>query len=215
MSNTKYQYIFWDNDGVLVDTERYYLQASREALEKEKISLSDEQFATISLNQGRSIFDLLPAGKRTTKLLNQLKAWRNQRYAELLEQEDLILSGVKEALEELHGKIKMAIVTSSQRNHFDIIHSRTGLLPFFDFCLTREDYTNSKPSAEPYLLALQRTKKEAHQTLVIEDSPRGLTAAKAAGIDCWVIPGLHTSESDFMTADRILTGIGDIPGLIL
>ena len=37
-----YRYIFWDNDGVLVDTERYYLQASREALARVNIELSNE-----------------------------------------------------------------------------------------------------------------------------------------------------------------------------
>ena len=215
MSNPKYHYIFWDNDGVLVDTEPYYLQANREAMAKASISLSEEQFATTSMHEGRSIFDLVHEQQKTAEYLNELKIWRNQRYAELLEQEELILSGVKEALEELHGKIKMAIVTSSQRTHFDIIHRRTGLLPFFDFCLTREDYTNSKPSAEPYLLALQRTAKEPHQALVIEDSPRGLKAAKAAGIDCCAIPGHHTSASDFMTADRIPTIIAAIPELLL
>ena len=95
------------------------------------------------------------------------------------------------------------------------IHNRTKFLPFFDFCLTREDYAKSKPSAEPYLLALQKSGKPAQNTLVIEDSPRGLTAAKAAGLTCWVIPGHHTSELDFPEADRILSSINEIPGLIL
>ena len=76
----------------------------------------------------------------------------------------------------------MAIVTSSPKNHFHIIHSRTGFLEFFDFYLTREDYTNSKPSAEPYLLALQKSGLNSQDVLVIEDSPRGLKAAKAAKV---------------------------------
>ena len=48
----KFTQIFWDNDGVLVDTERYYLQANREALAKLDIALSDELFVEISLTQG-------------------------------------------------------------------------------------------------------------------------------------------------------------------
>ena len=56
-----YRYIFWDNDGVLVDTERYYLQASREALDRVDIQLSNQQFAEISLGEGRSIFDIAAA----------------------------------------------------------------------------------------------------------------------------------------------------------
>ena len=48
----KFTQIFWDNDGVLVDTERYYLQANREALAKLDITLSDELFVEISLARG-------------------------------------------------------------------------------------------------------------------------------------------------------------------
>ena len=54
----KFIQIFWDNDGVLVDTERYYLQANREALAKLDITLSDELFVEISLTQGKSLLDL-------------------------------------------------------------------------------------------------------------------------------------------------------------
>ncbi len=89
------------------------------------------------------------------------------------------------------------------------------MLHFFDFVLTREDYVRSKPCAEPYLLALQRSRLKAEEVLVIEDSPRGLTAAKNAGLSCWVLPGGYTAEQDFAGADRILNSIMEVPGLLL
>jgi HAD superfamily hydrolase (TIGR01509 family) len=211
----KFQQIFWDNDGVLVDTERYYLQASREALAQVKIDLSDSLFAEISLTAGKSLFDLALNQGVEKRRIDELKEWRDQRYSELLAQKDMTLPGVRETLRALHGKIKMSIVTSSPKNHFDIIHESTGLLPFFDFCLTRGDYTESKPSAEPYLLALCRSGQKAQQSLVIEDSPRGLAAAKAAGLTCWIVPGEHTSKQDFKSADKILSCIDELPALLL
>ena len=210
-----YRYIFWDNDGVLVDTERYYLQASREALARVAIELSNEQFAEISLAAGRSIFDLAARSGLSEQSVAALKEWRDRRYAKLLWQEDISLDGAAEVLHKLHGRLSMAVVTSSRKHHFDIIHSRTGFLPYFDFCLTREDYTNSKPSAEPYQLALKRSGIEAGEVLVIEDSPRGLRAAKAAGLACWVLPGHHTSAQDFREADKILSDIRDVVDLTL
>ncbi|MGK2944970.1 MAG: HAD family hydrolase [Desulfuromonadales bacterium] len=212
---TKFQYIFWDNDGVLVDTERHYLQANREALAKVSISLSDLQFADISLKEGRSIFDLASVHGLSGRTIGELRTWRNARYAELLEQHELPLAGVREVLGALHGRIDMAIVTSSLKSHFDIIHKRSDLLRFFNFYLTREDYATSKPAAESYLLALLKSGQRAQHVLVIEDSPRGLAAAKAAGLTCWVIPGHHTSQQDFQGADRILLSIEEIPKLLL
>lgn len=211
----KFQYIFWDNDGVLVDTERYYLQANREALARVDIPLSVSQFIEISLQEGRGLLDLASEKGLPNTTLAELKVWRNARYSELLEQEELTHAGVREVLITLHGRIGMAVVTSSLKDHFNIIHSRTGMLPFFDFCLTREDYARSKPAAEPYLLALQKSGQRAQQVLVIEDSPRGLSSAKAAGLTCWVVPGHHTSGLDFTKADKILLSLDEIPALIL
>ncbi|MGW8312453.1 MAG: HAD family hydrolase [Desulfuromonadales bacterium] len=211
----KFRYILWDNDGVLVDTERYYFQASREALENIGICLTRQDFARISLTEGRSIFDLAKSHNLPGQEIEDLRRWRNARYAELLETEDLGFAGPLETLTSLHGRIGMAIVTSALNSHFHIIHRRTGMLPFFDFCLVREDYTLSKPAPEAYLLALQRSGYPAKEVLVIEDSPRGLAAAKAAGLTCWVIPGAeHDVAVDFPHADRILHDLAELPGLI-
>ena len=209
-----FSYIFWDNDGVLVDTERYYFQASQEALAKVGIVLEDKQFAALSLTRGHSIFDLAQAHGHSAQELEELRDWRNQRYTELLNLNNTLIPGVRAVLNHLFGKLGMAIVTSSRRDHFNTMHSQTGLTTFFDFILTREDYLQSKPSPEPYLLALQKSGCRPEDCLVIEDSPRGLTAAKAAGLTCWVIPGLLTERQHLDHADRILEQISDIQDLL-
>lgn len=206
----RYQYIFWDNDGVLVDTEKLYYQANREALAKLGIGLSDAEFTNISLGQGQSVLDLARQVSISAAEFAQLRTWRNNRYAELLMTGDLVLPGVRETLLQLHRKIGMAIVTSSLGAHFEIIHRRSSLLQFFDFVLTREDYAKSKPDPEPYLLALVNSRQAARDCLVIEDSPRGLAAAKAAGLDCWVIPSDETAGEDFSAADAVLEGISEV-----
>ena len=216
MRQPRFSYIFWDNDGVLVDTERHYLQASREALKKIGIPLDEQQFLAISLTAGKSIFDLATEQGIQEQHIEELRLWRDKRYAEILQQKEIRpLAGIKETLHSLHGHLGMSIVTSSQENHFQIIHTGTGLLRYFDFCLTRKDYTQSKPSPEPYLLATKKSQHRPEDILVIEDSPRGLAAAKAAGLTCWVIPGEHTKKGDFRAADRIVDSAADLPNLIL
>ncbi len=206
----KYKYIFWDNDGVLVNTERLYFQANLEALAQIGIELTHQDFAIISLAQGRSVFDLgLDAGY-TVEDLYALRTWRNARYMELLTISDLVVPGVRETLMQLHRKIGMAIVTGSRRDHFETIHRRSNLLQFFDFVLTHEDYEMSKPDPEPYLLALANSRQAAADCLVIEDSPRGLASAKAAGLTCWVIPSAETQQQEFPHADQIFQNISEI-----
>jgi HAD superfamily hydrolase (TIGR01509 family) len=180
--------IFWDNDGVLVDTEKLYFQATRELLLPAGVTLTPELFKRISLGEGRSVFDLALEKGILQEEINRLQAERNRRYAELLAGGVRILDGVEETLGSLRGKMIQAIVTSSRRVHFDEMHARTGLPPFFDFILTREDYVLSKPDPEPYLLAMERSGCLPEECLVVEDSERGLRAALAAGIRCIVVP---------------------------
>ena len=211
----KYKQIFWDNDGVLVDTEKYYLMASREALASVSIDLSDAQFASLSISEGRSVFDIAEDAGIDKETIEELRLWRNRRYAEILTTEPVVVDGAEETLKALHDKIPMAVVTSSLQQHFAITHQKSGLLDYIDFFLTREDYHASKPSPESYLLALHKSGCRAEDVLVIEDSPRGLTAAKKAGLTCWVIPGDYTLHSRLGDADRILEDITEISRLLL
>lgn len=208
------QYLFWDNDGVLVDTEHLYYQASAEALAEVDTPLSREQFIDISLNQGQSVFDLARQ-RQSPERIHALRKQRDFRYAELLRQGVPPMAGVRDTLQRLQGRVKMAIVTSSQRAHFELIHQHTELLGFFDFVLTREDYTYSKPHPEPYLTALQRSRCKPNQCLVIEDSERGLNAAVAAGLACVVVPGELNRHSNLSCAHKILENIADLPEVVL
>lgn len=206
--------IFWDNDGVLVDTEPLYFKATREVLADAGVFLSAEQFIRISLQQGRSAFDLARDQGATAQELEAMRRERNRRYSALLAVGVKPLLGVEQTLRSLQGRCLMAIVTSSLREHFDLIHQSSGLLQYFDFILTREDYQHTKPHPEPYLTALERSGLLARQCLVIEDTERGLQAAHAAGIDCAVIPNALTKTGDFSKAVRVLQHIGQVKELL-
>lgn len=205
--------IFWDNDGVLADTEPLYFRATQEVLGGFGFGLTRQQFVDLSLTAGSSLFSLLADGL-TTAELEAARHARNERYAQLLAQETRILPGVEETLATLHGRVRMAIVTSSRPDHFAIIHQRSGLLKYFDFVLTRDDYHHSKPHPEPYLTALRKSGLRPEDCRVIEDSERGLRAACRAGLRCLVIPGELTRTGDFSSAECILADIREVPAAL-
>lgn len=205
--------IFWDNDGILVDTEPLYFRASREVLAGFDTELTQQQFIDISLKDGSSLFSLLP-DNLTTAEIDAARRTRNERYTELLQQDTRILPGVEETLAALHGTARMAIVTSSRPEHFALIHRHSGLLKYFDFVLTRDDYACAKPHPEPYLTALRKSGLHPDECRVIEDSERGLLAARRAGLRCLVIPGTLTRSGDFSSAERVLTDIREVPAAL-
>lgn len=202
--------ILWDNDGVLVDTEGLYYQATREVMASAGVELTEEAYLRYFLVEARGAWHLLEAKGFSPAEVAGLRERRNRRYLELVEQESRPLPGVVEVLRALHGRFRMCIVTSSHADPFAAAHRATGLLPFFEFVLTRECYGNCKPDPEPYLCAVERLGVSKEECLVVEDSERGLRAAKAAGLTCWVIPHGLSRHGSFAAADRVLESIGDV-----
>jgi HAD superfamily hydrolase (TIGR01509 family) len=205
------QGILWDNDGVLVDTEHLFYEANRELFLAHQIELSESDFFTWYLADNCGAWHLLTARGITEAQIAQYRDERNRRYGARLQSEGVpAIDGVGAVLESLAPRIPMAVVTSANRSHFEIIHARLDLMRHFQFVLTAEDYRNSKPSPEPYLLGLERLGVAAADCLVIEDSPRGLQAARAAGIECIVLRHRLTRGHGFDGAYRVVDSMAEL-----
>jgi HAD superfamily hydrolase (TIGR01509 family) len=202
--------IFWDNDGVLVDTEHLYFEATRRTLAGVGVELTEALYHDLFLVQDRGAWHLAEARGVAPMEVARLRRARDALYNALLGHGSLAIPGVEAALDQLSRRHRMAVVTSSRRTHFETIHRATGFPRFFEFVLAREDYQQSKPHPEPYLAALARAGLDRSQCLVVEDSERGLRAAKGAGLACWVIPTRLTQTGDFSTADRVLANVEEL-----
>jgi len=200
--------ILWDNDGVLVDTEGLYFQAGHEVLATQGVELTHKDFAEQSLKKGLSVFDFLP--DQNAELIEQLRLKRNARYSALLAEGVQIVDGVVETLETFYGRVQMGIVTGSRRDHFDIVHAKTNLLPFFDFVLAREDYEEAKPHPDAYLTAMRLHGLQPDDCVVVEDSERGCVAAAAAGLRVLAVPNELSKYGDFSSAYKILNSVRDV-----
>ncbi len=207
------KFILFDSDGVLVDTEQYYLRASQDVLSEIGLHLTTDLFREISLIRGTGVWDAFPE-LTDERQIEELRNRRNRLFNEYLKSEPIIIPHVKEVVEELSRKYRMAIVTSALREDFLTVHARSELLPYFEFYLTNGDYPRSKPFPDPWLTALDRFKGKCSDAVVIEDSQRGITAGVAAGITTIAIPTLLTIGSDFTNANFTLSSILELPNLI-
>jgi HAD superfamily hydrolase (TIGR01509 family) len=204
--------ILWDNDGVLVDTERFYFEASKAALARLGVEFDEAIYVDHCLRHGASCFELARARGIDEDVITAAREARDAHYEQLIRQVELI-PGVRDTLQSLHRRVPMAVVTSSQPHHFARQHAATNVLHYFDFVLTSADYLNHKPDPEPYLMAAARLGLAPEDCLVIEDSQRGLTAATRAGMRCAVIPRWLSGGGDFAAAWRVLPEIARVPEL--
>lgn len=207
----KLKAVFFDNDGVLIDTEPYYFEANRQLLAEYQYTLSITDYIRISLDEGTSPLDILKEKLSiSADELAQMRHRRDQFYENFLASTPRVLPGVVDLLSFLKNKVRLGIVTTSQKRHFELAHRHTGLREYFDFEITREDVVLAKPDPEPYLKALSHAGLHPEETMVIEDSFRGLKSAASARIPCVVIPTAYTQSQDFSLAYRVCHQASDL-----
>jgi HAD superfamily hydrolase (TIGR01509 family) len=197
---------------VLVDTEGLYYRATQAVLESVGVHLTPEQFKEISLRLGESTFKLAVEAGIGEEEIGRLRAERDRIYTDSLGSQSWASDGAEEVLCSLYGKVRMGVVTSTRRQHFDIAHAKTGLTKYLDFVVSHEDYQHSKPNPEPYLTAMKWYGLRPEQCIVVEDSERGLAAATAAGLECLVVLSEWTKDGGFRRARRVLNSIREVPG---
>ncbi|MFY9073378.1 HAD family phosphatase [Malaciobacter mytili] len=207
------KYILFDNDGVLVETEAWYYQANYDILKTLDIHLAFEEYQKIMI-RGGTAWELAFNQGYSLKEVENLKEKRDELYQHYLQTKDITIAGINETLEELSKKYKMAIVTTSTRVNFELIHKNRGITKYMDFILCVEDYERAKPHPEPYLKALEKFNVTANEAIVVEDSQRGLDSAYNANIDCIIVKNEFTKSHNFNKAKHFIDKFENLKELL-
>jgi beta-phosphoglucomutase-like phosphatase (HAD superfamily) len=207
------KYILFDHDGVLVETEQWYFLANKRALASLGIDLQLDAYL-MNMADGVNAWEAARASGISESEINQCRELRNRYYREYLVTEDIEIEGVLETLDVLAGEYRMGIVTTSKPSDFALIHERRSILNHMEFHLTRGDYEQAKPHPEPYLRGLERFGATAAETVVVEDSARGLKSAIAAGIDCIVVANKFTEAHDLSKATAKVAAFRELPSAL-
>ena len=179
-------YLF-DCDGTIADSMPLHYIAWKKALGEWGCDFDEELFYSWG---GKPVTEII-AGLNEMNGLNmpveKVAKRKEGLYFELLPH----LQPVPEVLEHIeaqHGRIPFAVVSGSQRA--SIVNSLTTLrlLEKFDAIVGAEDYRNSKPAPDAYLLAAEHLGVAPQDCLVFEDTDMGIQAATAAGMASIKVP---------------------------
>jgi HAD superfamily hydrolase (TIGR01509 family) len=189
----------FDMDGLMIDTEAIYRVAWQGAARKCGFEISDELYdrftgrpipaceALLMQVLEDSVPDL-PARMEPFRVLRR-EAW----LAHVEEHGIPRKPGLIELLDELAARgIPISVATSSARE--DALFCLGEMAARFQTITTGCEVTHGKPAPDIFLLALERTEKEASECLVFEDSEAGVEAAHAAGIPVIMVPDLKPAS---------------------
>ena len=204
--------IVFDFDGLIVDTETPEFEAWQEIFESYGVTLERTLWDSAIGRYSRAfdIYEHLANLSRQRIEQEVVRPKMRRRYLERIEQNP-ILPGVEDYLAsaKIMG-LKMAVASSSTPGWAAGHLRNRGLLHHFEFVLDAGDVVNAKPAPDLYTMAASKLGVEPRNALSIEDSAVGLTAAKAAGLYCVVVPNPMTRGMDFSAADVRLDSLEDV-----
>lgn len=105
------RYILWDHDGVLVDTEPLYFEATRRTIRELGVDLEHAAYLA-DMARGRSAWARLAERGVDPETIDHHRRERNRLYQSLLERADIAIPGVEEVLRQLSSDYAMAIVAN-------------------------------------------------------------------------------------------------------
>jgi HAD superfamily hydrolase (TIGR01509 family) len=204
--------LIFDFDGLILETETPAFQAWDDIFREHGVELSRERWHDYIGREG-GWFDVYA---HLEELLGRsidrdaVKARRAARRDELVNAEK-ILAGVAELFAEAKARgLKVGVASSSSREwvcgHLD----RLAFMEGWDAIVCRADVEHAKPAPDLYLKAVDSLGVAPREAIALEDSPNGVTSAKAAGLRCVAIPNPLTSALDLSHADLHLSSLADL-----
>lgn len=196
--------VIFDLDGVLIDTRQLHYDILNQALAE-----IDQKYI-ISEREHLSKFDGLST-KEKLKILSKERAlsenfhkkiWDRKQELTFLKLEDVLEYSDKliEIINKLKSKnIKIYVASNSIRKTIEIALTKLGIINLIDGVLSNEDVKSQKPHPEIFMKCMINEQVLPKQTLILEDSYVGRSAAIASGAN--LCPIKNTED---LTLDKIM-----------
>ncbi|MCK1348924.1 HAD family hydrolase [Bradyrhizobium sp. 193] len=187
MDPGQFDLIIFDCDGVLVDSELLSCQCLSDELSESGISLTLAQALELFLGRStsaitrhyRELGHAMPVDFPSRLKSRVLMAFEKALHP--VSDVDMILSGLR---------APFCVASSSDIDRVALSLDVTGLRAHFgDRIYTAQMVRHGKPAPDLFLYAAEQMGAQPARTLVIEDSPSGVQAGKAAGMTVWGFAG--------------------------
>jgi HAD superfamily hydrolase (TIGR01509 family) len=186
----------FDHDGVLVDTLAFHQQAWVDLGEATGLDLTPEFIHRTFGMTNASIFKLLRGDSLTAE---EMRAYSDQKevcYRRAATGNIVLMDGVREFLDALTASgVKLAIGSSGVRPNLDLTVRECDLVGRFAAIASVEDISRGKPDPQVFLVAARKSGVAPSRSIVFEDAPVGIQAARAAGMYAVGLTSSHPAQA--------------------
>jgi HAD superfamily hydrolase (TIGR01509 family) len=214
MDRTPTELVIFDCDGVLINTEHITIDIEVEMLAALGWPMDREEVIERFLGRDHAHFVSEVERQLGRPLADDWEEEFRPRYEDAFARELVAIDGVVEVLERLH--LPFCVASSSRHEHLRKRLGQVGLYSTFEGrVFSAQDVARGKPFPDVFLHAAEQMGVEPERCLVIEDSPAGVEAALAAGMDVLVAPSTIVPRDRFPAHVEHLPHMRELPDLLL
>jgi len=209
----RFRAVIFDMDGVLADSEPLYLAGINQVLEAYGVELTPaENEETIGTTVEVTWSKVIERFSLPPEVFEECVRRYDQTMETLLRQPQEPLPGVRPLLAELRRRgIPYALASSAWPNWIASLLAATSLEGAFDVIVSRTMVENGKPAPDIFLYTAERMGVAPEGCIVLEDTPTGIAAAKAAGMYAVQMRAASTAFPPLPEADLVLESLQDFP----
>jgi HAD superfamily hydrolase (TIGR01509 family) len=199
--------VIFDMDGVLVDTEPFYFASNNELFRKLGFSVTAEAYVQFVGSSAKGMWTTLKEQFHLPQSVPELIEMEYTAHTAKIAALTALppIPGIVQLVNRfLTRDIPLGIASSSPRQVIDLTLEKAGLLPYFPVRVAGEDVEHGKPHPDIFLKAADLLDAVPGSCLVIEDSPRGIAGAQAAGMKTVGFRNPNSGNQDLSAADLVV-----------
>ena len=204
--------VFYDFDGVVVDSEQVHFRCWNAALESVRVALSLTEYANNYSGNSTATIAMMLVNNYQLSVQPKVIATRKERAfsARVAKHGMPLVQSTKESIQILRAAdIRLGIVTNSAYGDVETILMHGTVIGAFETIIAREKVDEESPKSESYQAALAAMEVPATRCVVIEDAPVGVQAARASGALAIAVLLCHP-RSAFADANLIVERLADL-----
>lgn len=211
----KQKAFIFDLNGTMIDDMQYHIMAWYRILNELGANLSMERVKEECYGKNDELLERIFPGRFTAEEKKQMSVEKEKQYQQAFRPLLALLPGLHGFLDQSKQMgVPMSIGSAAILFNIEFVLDGLDIRHYFNALVSADDVQESKPHPETFLSCAARMGVDPSDCIVFEDAPKGVEAARRAGMKSVVITTLHEAD-EFRHHDNVLFCISDFTDPLL